>query len=55
VRIRPTLIAPAILTIGVVGSLVAGPVLTLTVAATPAASAVASGGGATSNVMISHL
>jgi len=42
-RIRPTLIAPAILTIGTVGSLVAGPVFTLTAAATPTVPAVAIG------------
>jgi hypothetical protein len=41
-RIRRTLIAPAIITIGTVGALVAGPVLALTTAATPAATAVAS-------------
>jgi hypothetical protein len=41
-RIRRTLIAPAIITIGTVGSLVAGPVLALTTAATPATTAVAS-------------
>lgn len=42
-RIRRTLIGPAILTIATVGSIVAGPVLALTAAATPAAPAVASG------------
>jgi hypothetical protein len=42
-RIRRTVIAPAIITIATVGSLVAGPVLALTTAATPAATAVASG------------
>lgn len=40
-RIRRSIIAPAILTIGTVGSLVAGPVLALTTAATPASAAVA--------------
>jgi hypothetical protein len=49
-RIRRTLIAPAIIMIGTVGSLVAGPVLALTTAAAPAASAVAVGTH-TSNAM----
>ena len=40
-RMRRNILAPVILTIGTVGSLVAGPVLALTSAA-PAASAVAS-------------
>jgi hypothetical protein len=40
-RIRRNILAPAILTIGTVGSLVAGPVLALTSAAAPAGSAVA--------------
>jgi hypothetical protein len=43
VRIRRTLIAPAIITIGTVGALVAGPVLAITTAATPVAAAAASG------------
>lgn len=42
-RIRRKLIAPAILTIGTLGSIVAGPVLALTSAATPATPAVAAG------------
>jgi hypothetical protein len=42
-RIRRNIIAPAILTIGTVGSLVAGPVLALTSAAAPASTAVAVG------------
>jgi hypothetical protein len=49
-RIRRTLIAPAIITIGTVGALVAGPVLALTSAAAPAATAVAVG-APTSNVI----
>jgi hypothetical protein len=40
-RIRRNILAPAILTIGTIGSLVAGPVLALTSAAAPAGSAVA--------------
>lgn len=40
-RIRRSIIAPAILTIGTIGSLVAGPVLALTTAATPASASVA--------------
>lgn len=43
-RIRRNILAPAILTIGTVGSLVAGPVFALTSTAAPAATAVASGG-----------
>jgi ABC-type uncharacterized transport system substrate-binding protein len=40
-RIRRNILASAILTIGTVGSLVAGPVLALTTAAVPAGTAVA--------------
>jgi hypothetical protein len=40
-RVRRNILAPAILTIGTVGSLVAGPVLALTTAAAPASAAVA--------------
>ena len=40
-RIRRNILAPAILTIGTIGTLVAGPVLALTSAAAPASSAVA--------------
>jgi hypothetical protein len=40
-RIRRNILAPAILTVGTIGSLVAGPVLALTTAAAPASSAVA--------------
>ncbi len=40
-RIRRNIIAPVILTIGTIGSVVAGPVLALTTAAAPAGSAVA--------------
>ena len=42
-RIRRNILAPAILTVGTIGSLVAGPVLALTTTATPAAAVVASG------------
>lgn len=41
-RIRRTLIAPIILTIGTVGSLVAGPVLAIATAAAPTAATAAS-------------
>jgi hypothetical protein len=41
-RIRRTILAPAILAIGTTGALVVGPVLAITTAATPAA-AVAAG------------
>ncbi len=40
-RIRRNILAPAILVIGTVGSVVAGPVLALTSAAAPAATPVA--------------
>jgi hypothetical protein len=40
-RIRRNILAPTILTICTVGSLVAGPVLALTAAATPASASVA--------------
>jgi hypothetical protein len=40
-RIRRNILAPAILTVGTIGSLVAGPVLALTTAAAPAGTAVA--------------
>jgi hypothetical protein len=40
-RIRRNILAPAILAVGTIGSLVAGPVLALTTAAAPATSAVA--------------
>jgi hypothetical protein len=40
-RIRRNILAPAIITIGTIGSLVAGPVLALTTAAAPASNAVA--------------
>ena len=36
-HIRRTIIAPALLTIGAVGSVIAGPVIALTVAAAPSA------------------
>jgi hypothetical protein len=40
-RIRRNILAPAILTIGTIGSLVAGPVLAVTVAAAPSGGAFA--------------
>ena len=40
-RIRRNILAPAIITIGTIGSLVAGPVLALTTAAAPSGTAVA--------------
>jgi len=40
-RIRRNILAPAILTLGTIGSLVAGPVLALTTTAAPATAAVA--------------
>jgi hypothetical protein len=40
-RVRRNILAPAILTIGTIGSLVAGPVLALTTAAAPADGVVA--------------
>ena len=40
-RIRRNILAPAILTVGTIGSLVAGPVLALTTTAAPATTAVA--------------
>ena len=51
-RIRRNILAPAILTVGTIGSLVAGPVLALTTTAAPATTAVAV--GATSNGVIMH-
>jgi hypothetical protein len=51
-RIRRNILAPAILTIGTIGSLVAGPVLALTTAAAPVSTAVAA--GPTSNVIVMH-
>ena len=42
-RIRRNILAPVILTLGTVGSLVAGPVLALTTTAAPATAAVATG------------
>jgi hypothetical protein len=51
-RILRTVLAPAILAIGTVGALVAGPVLALTTAAAPAS--VAAGVGASPNVTIMH-
>jgi hypothetical protein len=51
-RIRRNILAPAILTVGTIGSLVAGPVLALTTAATPASAAVAV--SAHPNLVIMH-
>ena len=51
-RIRRTILAPAILTIGTTGALVVGPVLALTSAAAPVSGAVAV--SATPNVIIMH-
>jgi hypothetical protein len=51
-RIRRTILAPAILTIGTAGALVVGPVLTLTTAAAPVTAAVAA--SATPNLVIMH-
>jgi hypothetical protein len=51
-RIRRNILAPAILTVGTIGSLVAGPVLALTTAAAPATAAVAI--SATPNMNIMH-
>jgi len=51
-RIRRNIIAPVILTIGTIGSVVAGPVLALTTAAAPAGSAVAA--HISPDVMIAH-
>jgi hypothetical protein len=52
-RIRRNILAPAILTLGTVGSLVAGPVLALTATAAPATAAVAVG-HVTPHMVISH-
>ena len=52
-RIRRNILGPAILTLGTVGSLVAGPVLALTTTATPAIAVVAAS-GATPRVIIAH-
>jgi hypothetical protein len=52
-RIRRNILAPAILTIGTVGSLVAGPVLAITSAVTPAATGVAAV-SASPNAQIYH-
>jgi hypothetical protein len=50
-RIRRNILAPAIITLGTVGSLVAGPVLALTTTAAPAAVTVASGSIAPKAIM----
>jgi lysozyme family protein len=42
-RIRRTILAPAILAVATIGSLVSGPVLALTTATAPAGSAIAIG------------
>ena len=51
-RIRRNILAPAILTIGTIGSLVAGPVLALTTAAAPVGAAVAA--SAHPNLVVMH-
>ena len=51
-RIRRTILAPAILTIGTIGSLVAGPVLALTTTVTPVGTAAAP--SSSPDIMISH-
>ena len=51
-RIRRNILAPAILTVGTIGSLVAGPVLALTTTAAPATAAVAI--SASPNMSIMH-
>jgi hypothetical protein len=51
-RIRRTTLAPVILTIGTIGSLVSGPVLALTATAAPASAAVAV--HVTPNVIVMH-
>jgi hypothetical protein len=51
-RILRTVIAPAILAIGTVSALVAGPVLALTTAAAPVG--VAAGANSTPNAIIMH-
>jgi hypothetical protein len=40
-RVRRNILAPAILVVGTIGSVVAGPILALTTSAAPAATAVA--------------
>jgi hypothetical protein len=52
-RIRRNILAPAILTISTVGTVVAGPVLALTASAAPAASTAVAGAMAP-NVWIVH-
>jgi hypothetical protein len=51
-RVRRNILAPAILTVGTIGSLVAGPVLALTTTAAPATTAVAV--HASPNMVIAH-
>lgn len=51
-RIRRNILAPAILAVGTIGSVVAGPVLALTTTAAPASTAVAA--TVTSNAIIMH-
>ena len=52
-RIRRTILAPAILVIGTTGALAVGPVLAVTAAATPAAAALVSS-SAKPNMVIYH-
>ncbi len=54
-RIRRNILAPVILTLGTVGSLVAGPVLALTTTAAPATAAVAVGHATPNMVIIARL
>jgi hypothetical protein len=53
VRIRRNILAPAILAIGTIGSVVAGPVLALTTTAAPASSVIAI--SARPNAVVYHL
>jgi hypothetical protein len=52
-RIRRTILAPAILVIGTTGALAVGPVLALTAVATPVAATIASG-PAKPNMIVYH-
>jgi lysozyme family protein len=53
-RILRTVLAPAILAIGTVGALVAGPVLALTTTAAPISVAASASASATPNAVIMH-
>ena len=52
-RVRRNILAPVILTLGTVGSLVAGPVLALTTTAAPATAVVAVG-HISPNMVVAH-